>query len=424
MYSEAHNSGGTPHSSTGPQTRNSLIYTVTSISYSVQQPAATMEPPSSDPVHPQLPPEMWLRVIGHLQRPRPRPTGTNKPASIRQPDLATLMRCSKLFNNLTSTGLYTNVVSDHLPSLIYGINRPSKDVIDPEEERFNGHKHDHDPHLCADHRPSYVPGSNQRAAADGIKSKFELLRMTKRLYLEYLDKTEPTYERLMHYGGALYDLYQPTKAEMLRVCEAETAWIHAAAEKMEPVKPNLGSFSTGVYLGGQTDVWMYLEEHQVQPIAKAVSACAVAMLALAGNSKADVKLCNRAIYGPIRLASGVFPLHGSAPPSSVIHTAHVESYTGRENMLKDPSVWGSPAIYTLSFDIYLPAVMMKPVAQTALRKVIQDTARRTKMSMGIPESRYKDEWRLKSLDSAPMCEACFWDVSDLEAVVCDKYEPW
>ena len=110
----------------------------------------------------------------------------------------------------------------------------------------NGHKHDHDPHLCADHRPSYVPGSNQRAAADGIKSKFELLRMTKRLYLEYLDKTEPTYERLMHYGGALYDLYQPTKAEMLRVCEAETAWIHAAAEKMEPVKPNLGSFSTGV----------------------------------------------------------------------------------------------------------------------------------------------------------------------------------
>jgi hypothetical protein len=91
-------------------------------------------------------------------------------------------------------------------------------------------------------------------------------------------------------------------------------------------------------------------------------------------------------------------------------------------MLKDPSVWGNAAVYALSFDIYLPAVLMKPVAQTTLRKVTQDTARRTKISMGIPESRYKDEWRLKSLDSAPRCEACFWDVSDLEVSADREWE--
>lgn len=63
----------------------------------------------------QLHPEIWAKIIGHLQRPLPPPTGDNDRADLQQGDLSTVMRVSKvsyglciarltkqLFNNLAA----------------------------------------------------------------------------------------------------------------------------------------------------------------------------------------------------------------------------------------------------------------------------------------------------------------------------------
>lgn len=110
----------------------------------------------------QLPAELWAIIFPMVKRPIPAPGGKAERSSIRQPDLAALMRCSKvsksigitnlskLFNNIAAPLLYNAVITDHLPSLVYNIKR--------------------------------------RAAAKGIMSKAELVKLIERLFVEYYDK--------------------------------------------------------------------------------------------------------------------------------------------------------------------------------------------------------------------------------------------
>jgi hypothetical protein len=79
--------------------------------------------------------------------------------------------------------------------------------------------------------------------------------MTKRLFLEYCDKAEPSYTSLMQSGGHCFQFCGAQEDDATQVCAVESDWMAVSAVKLKSALKKLETISTVAFLGGQREIW-------------------------------------------------------------------------------------------------------------------------------------------------------------------------
>jgi hypothetical protein len=177
---------------------------------------------------------------------------------------------SQLFYDLTGPLLYSSIITDYLPLLAVNLHSPP--------------------------------------ASRGLRSKKQLLASCKRLFIEYVDKGEPSYSILLSGGAAFFLLFNPSEEEKGEFGNAETVWIAAAGRALDEGETycSLVSLSTGAFLGGQQafcgPVW------DKCPKGSAMAARMLdARLAISGLAEHQARpaafLCQRVEFGPLTYVS-------------------------------------------------------------------------------------------------------------------------
>lgn len=333
-----------------------------------------------------------------------------------------------MFSILTAKILYRVVITDHLPSLPYGLD--------------------------------------DRPASRGLPSKRDLLRRIHKLYLEYCSKDEPTYPSLFLDGGAFFTLVGSNPREEAEFLGAESDWLGDGLERLREMLPDSQSVSTGVFLDAQTAIHKAADRSQT-PIPDQEPRqlrARINLSAVAGYTD----ICQRVAAGPLAFAA-IAALDPNPTLRRPSFTAHLGPATGTlpvvlggyarwylSNDTSEPGPGGlQQALYELyasialhavdrvqtwrqlaqqvppsqmtdppiHVDIYLSGPLATPAIFAGLAKHVGPKTRQVFKRMGVPESQHKkDVWRFHRIEAAPTCKGCSWNPATRESVPLEESE--
>lgn len=193
------------------------------------------------------------------------------------------------------------------------------------------------------------------AAAKGVMSKDGLMRLTRRLLLEYSDKSEPHYTTILRtpqawllvgLGARQASASSSALPEALNLfCLDEARDIDRFASACRSSLPNLQTIATGAFFGGQTDMWEKASAQDTagvpSPSKVSFSIPAERVARLVRNPQTQPVFCQRVSHGPLACLEYLSDSLGPGRP----HVLHVDG-PSRAPM---PSVIGGKARWYCHF---------------------------------------------------------------------------